>query len=124
MPCLDAGGFDRHSFLCGQSGSGKTYSLGVILEQLLLETTLRVVVLDPNSDFVALGQTRDDISDVVVERHAANAGVVVRSAGTEDGRLQLRFADLDPRTQAALLRLDPIADRGEYSSSCRCSTAG
>jgi uncharacterized protein len=22
---LDAGGFDRHSFLCGQSGSGKTY---------------------------------------------------------------------------------------------------
>src|SRR5262245_11382617 len=23
---LDAGGFDRHTFLCGQSGSGKTYS--------------------------------------------------------------------------------------------------
>ena len=35
---LDAGGFGRHTFLCGQSGSGKTYSLGVILEQLLLET--------------------------------------------------------------------------------------
>ncbi len=29
VPCLaDAGGFDRHTFLCGQSGSGKTYSLG------------------------------------------------------------------------------------------------
>jgi hypothetical protein len=25
---LDAGGFNRHTFLCGQSGSGKTYSLG------------------------------------------------------------------------------------------------
>ena len=50
---LDAGGFDRHTFLCGQSGSGKTYSLGVILERLLLETSLRIVVLDPNSDFVA-----------------------------------------------------------------------
>ena len=25
---LDAGGFGRHTFLCGQSGSGKTYSLG------------------------------------------------------------------------------------------------
>src|SRR5687768_9364825 len=37
---LDAGGFDRHTFLCGQSGSGKTYALGTILEQLLLETTL------------------------------------------------------------------------------------
>ena len=29
VPCAaDAGGFDRHTFLCGQSGSGKTYSLG------------------------------------------------------------------------------------------------
>jgi Helicase HerA, central domain len=51
-PCMaDASGFDRHTFLCGQSGSGKTYSLGVILEQLLIETDLRMVVLDPNSDF-------------------------------------------------------------------------
>jgi len=50
VPCLaDAAGFDRHTFLCGQSGSGKTYSLGVILERLLIETGLRVVVLDPNS---------------------------------------------------------------------------
>jgi DNA helicase HerA-like ATPase len=39
---LDAGGFDRHTFLCGQSGSGKTYALGVLLERLLLETSLRI----------------------------------------------------------------------------------
>jgi hypothetical protein len=51
---LDAGGFDRHTFLCGQSGSGKTYALGVLLEQLLLETSLRIVVLDPNSDFARI----------------------------------------------------------------------
>src|SRR5215204_1489530 len=25
---LDSGGFNRHTFMCGQSGSGKTYSLG------------------------------------------------------------------------------------------------
>ena len=36
---LDAGGFGRHTFFCGQSGSGKSYSLGVVLEQLLLDTT-------------------------------------------------------------------------------------
>ncbi len=41
--CLaDAGGFDRHTCLCGQSGSGKTYSPGVILERLLIETDLRL----------------------------------------------------------------------------------
>jgi hypothetical protein len=55
---LDAGGFDRHTFLCGQSGSGKTYALGVILERLLAETELRLVILDPNSDFVRLGHVR------------------------------------------------------------------
>src|SRR5829696_4126968 len=52
---LQAKGFSRHTFLCGQSGSGKTYSLGVMLEQLLLETSLRIIVLDPNSDYIALG---------------------------------------------------------------------
>ena len=36
---LNAGGFGRHTFVCGQSGSGKTYSLGVLLERLLMETT-------------------------------------------------------------------------------------
>jgi hypothetical protein len=37
VPCVaDAAGFNRHTFLCGQSGSGKTYSLGVILERLLV----------------------------------------------------------------------------------------
>ena len=40
VPCVaDAAGFNRHTFLCGQSGSGKTYSLGVILERLLTENT-------------------------------------------------------------------------------------
>ena len=113
---LDAGGFDRHTFLCGQSGSGKTYSLGVMLEQLLLETSLRIVVLDPNSDFVRLGQTRVGVDELVVQRHASNAGVVVRQAADQGSeRLSLRFADLDPRVQAASLSLDPIADREEYA---------
>ncbi|MEP7223933.1 MAG: DUF87 domain-containing protein [Actinomycetota bacterium] len=114
--CLDAGGFDRHTFLCGQSGSRKTYSLGVMLEQLLLETSLRIVVLDPNSDFVRLGETRDDVDEAVARRHAASAGVVVRRAAPEGAdRLSLRFADLDPHVQATALSLDPIADREEYA---------
>lgn len=29
---------NRHTFWCGQSGSGKTYALGVLLEQVLLHT--------------------------------------------------------------------------------------
>jgi hypothetical protein len=114
---LAAGGFDRHTFLCGQSGSGKTYALGTILEGLLLETTLRIVVLDPNSDFVRLTELREGVDEGLAERYReATSGVVVRRAaehGTE--RLRLRFPELDPQTQAAVLRLDPIHDRDEYS---------
>ena len=58
---LDAGGFNRHTFMCGQSGSGKTYSLGLVLEQLLVDTSLQMVILDPNSDYVRLaGDARVD----------------------------------------------------------------
>ena len=56
---LDAGGFNRHTFMCGQSGSGKTYSLGLVLEQLLVGTSLPMVILDPNSDYVRLAEVRD-----------------------------------------------------------------
>ena len=65
---LDAGGFDRHTFLCGQSGSGKSYSLGVVLEQLLLETDLRIVILDPNSDFAHLPEVLDSTDAHAAER--------------------------------------------------------
>jgi uncharacterized protein len=115
---LDAGGFDRHTFLCGQSGSGKTYALGTILERLLADTSLRIVVLDPNSDFVRLAELRDDVGAEVRRRYeAAAVGTVVCRAGAEGGdRLHVRFRDFDAGEQAAVLRLDPIDDRDEYAA--------
>jgi hypothetical protein len=110
---LDAGGFGRHTFLCGQSGSGKTYALGVLLEQLLLHTGLRMVVLDPNSDFVRMGEVRAGTDPGVAARYeAAVAGLAVHRAG---GELRLRLPHLEPAAQAALLSLDPVADREEHA---------
>ena len=113
---LDAGGFGRHTFLCGQSGSGKTYSLGVLLERLLMETRLRVVVLDPNSDYVRLGEPRADADAAAVERFAGVARFVAVRGGVRDADpVRVRFRELSPAYQAALLRLDPLADREEYA---------
>jgi uncharacterized protein len=114
---LDSGGFNRHTFMCGQSGSGKTYSLGVVLERVLAQTSLRVVVLDPNSDYVGLGRVREDAEGPLLPRYAAAAdGVAVWGNDVRsDRRLRLRFADLDPAVQAAALGLDPIRDRDEYA---------
>jgi DNA helicase HerA-like ATPase len=122
---LDAGGFDRHTFFCGQSGSGKTYALGTVLERLLLETSLRIVVLDPNSDFVRLDDVRDDVDAELADRYrVATAGVAVRRAGEEGDRLHVRFVDCDAAEQAAVLRLDPIRDRDEYSVLVEMLEAG
>jgi uncharacterized protein len=118
VPCaLDAGGFDRHTFLCGQSGSGKTYSLGVILEQLLMQTGLRIIVLDPNSDFVRLSAVRASVDSATAERYREAARGIAVHSGRASGeqRLRLRLAELSPAAQAALLRLDPIADRDEHA---------
>ena len=114
---LDGTGFDRHTFFCGQSGSGKTYALGTILEQLLLQTPLRLIILDPNSDFVRLGEPRDGVDEDVASRYRqAASGVVVRTVGRGPERLHVRFRDFDPVEQAAVLRLDPIRNRDEYGA--------
>jgi DNA helicase HerA-like ATPase len=48
---FSAAGFSRHTVLVAQSGAGKSYGLGVILEELLARTRLRLCIIDPNGDF-------------------------------------------------------------------------
>ena len=69
---LDARRFNRHTFWVGQSGSGKTYALGVVLEQLLLETELPMIVFDPNGDFTRLQETRLTANEADAARVAAS----------------------------------------------------
>ena len=112
---LRAQGFGRHTFLCGQSGSGKTYALGLLLEQLLLGTDLRMVVLDPNADYVQIGSPRPD-APTEAARRIEQADVRVLGADSTGAEpLRMRFATMPVRAQAAVLRLDGLADRGEYN---------
>src|SRR5215211_4581499 len=115
---LDAGGFNRHTFMCGQSGSGKTYSLGLVLEQLLVGTRLRMIILDPNSDYIRLSEVRETADPAIAAAYAAAAsGVSVwqNDPGAEHP-LQMQFRDIDSASQAAVLGLDPIRDREEYAA--------
>ena len=112
---LRAQGFSRHTFLCGQSGSGKTYALGVILEQLLLGTDLRMVVLDPNADFVRLGQPRPDAPAEAGQRLAAIGHPGARCGRDIRRPVADEVRDDAPQAQAAVLQLDPLVDRGEYN---------
>lgn len=119
---LRAQGFGRHTFLCGQSGSGKTYALGVLLEQVRLHTGLRVVVLDPNADCVQMNQVRPGVPDEVAAAWQARGPVTVLGSDASGAEpLRLRFATMPRAAQAAVLRLDPLRDRGEYSLFVRRS---
>ncbi|HYI23908.1 MAG TPA: ATP-binding protein [Thermomicrobiales bacterium] len=119
-----ASGFGRHTFLVGQSGSGKTYSLGVILEQLLLETDLRIIIIDPNSDYVRLRDIREQVAandpELAARYRDAASGIRVfrpaGRAGSEEETLRIHFSSLTERVQAMVLRIDPLEDREEYDA--------
>lgn len=112
---LDARRFNRHTLWCGQSGSGKTYALGVVLEQILLHTELPMLILDPNADFVRLRETRAESTPEEAARLAASDIRVFRSHATEGERVHVRYLDMSPEAKAAVLRIDPIADAEEYN---------
>ena len=112
---LDARRFNRHTFWCGQSGSGKTYALGVVLEQLLLGTQLPLIILDPNADFVRMNDIRPGIDAAVATQLAGTDVRILRSGDALGERLLVRFMDLGLRSKAAVLRLDPLLDAEEYN---------
>ena len=123
---LDSGGFNRHTFMCGQSGSGKTYSLGLVLERLLLRTSLQMIILDPNSDYIRLSEVLDTADPAAAQEYAAAAsGVSIwQNDPGATHPLQLQFLDVDSAAQAAVFGLDPIRDREEYAALSGILAAG
>ncbi len=129
MPAdLVAKGFNRHTFLCGQSGSGKTYTLGRVLEQLLLATDLRIAVFDPNSDYTHMASLRPRDETALDEREYGEleqrygpiaAGIHVFGGPNAPRPLQARFGRLSQQQQTMLLGPDPIRDAEEYSAFVR-----
>jgi hypothetical protein len=113
-------GFSRHTFMCGQSGSGKTYTTGVLFERLLIGSTLDVLVLDPNSDHVHLTSLADPADPrPEADRYRRVQGTVAtfRARGHEATHtLCIDASDLSLDVLATLFRLDPIADLDDFNA--------
>lgn len=125
---LHAGGFGRHTFLCGQSGSGKTYTLGIILERLMLDTDIKVVVIDPNSDFVNLASVKPQRETGLADGQYESLSSRYRSVASRihvfggygsDKRLRAKYGRLSFEQQTMVLGLDPLADPEEYNAFVR-----
>jgi DNA helicase HerA-like ATPase len=125
---LHAKGFDRHTFLCGQSGSGKTYTLGVVLERLLLDTAITMAVIDPNSDFVNLGTLRpqpetglsvEDYRDLSERYDKVASGIHVFGGEGAPKRLRALYGRLSLEQQTMILGIDPFTNAEEYNAFLR-----
>jgi DNA helicase HerA-like ATPase len=107
--------FNRHTFWCGQSGSGKTYALGVVLEQLLLHTELPMVIFDPNGDFVRLREPNPSTGETDATRALADRDIrILRPSSPDPDSLRVRFTELPMHAKAAVMHLHPLTDRDEY----------
>jgi DNA helicase HerA-like ATPase len=119
---LLASKLNRHTFWCGQSGSGKTYALGVALEQIMLHTELPLVILDPNSDFVKLGELRDGAPAAEAGELTKRDVRVRRSTAGAGEPLKTRFVSMPLRSRAAILQIDPLLDAEDFNTMLRMET--
>src|SRR5687768_10895957 len=49
-----------HTAIIAQSGSGKSFFLGRLIEEILIQTKSRCLILDPNADFRKVHETEDE----------------------------------------------------------------
>ena len=67
---LDPNGLRRHLAVIAQTGAGKSYTVGVILEQLL-QRGGTIIVLDPNSDYVLMRRGQGGSATTFADRVTA-----------------------------------------------------
>jgi hypothetical protein len=66
-------GLQAHTAIIAQSGSGKSFTLGRLLEEIASKTQARVLILDPNSDFAKFSQVRPEAwADPNLQDHFAS----------------------------------------------------
>lgn len=97
---LNPNGLQRHMAVIAQTGAGKSYAVGVILEKLL-QLGGTIVVFDPNSDYVLMRHTPERTATPFAERvqvYRLPGEQPARISDEEIGetrRLTVRFSNLE-----------------------------
>ncbi|RLI77657.1 ATP-binding protein [Archaeoglobales archaeon] len=88
-------GFRRHLAILAQTGAGKSYTAGVLLEELLKKGAT-VVVIDPHADYVFLSRKRDGsrIGRIDVFRTPESTGRYDESQVGRINTYEVKFSDL------------------------------
>lgn len=88
-------GFKRHLAVLAQTGAGKSYTTGVLLEELLRKGAT-IVVIDPHADYVFLPRKKDGskIKRVEVFRTPESTGRYDESQVGKINTYEVKFSDL------------------------------
>ncbi len=110
---IDPNGFRKHVSVIAQTGAGKSYLVGLILENLLpLGAT--IIVLDPNSDYVMMkktgdGQPTEIADDVAIYRPPGIKGR--RYSDTDIGGAENYTIDFSRLTDSEICEVAGISSR-------------
>ncbi|MEM3595845.1 MAG: ATP-binding protein [Candidatus Bathyarchaeia archaeon] len=99
---ISASGFKRHLAIIAQTGAGKSYCAGVLIEELL-ENGATLIVIDPHADYVFLsriqtpeGSLRHPLADyMTVFRNPSSTGRYSESEIQNTQPFEVAFQDLD-----------------------------
>ena len=94
---LNVNGFLRHVAIIAQTGAGKSYTSGVLIEELYKKGAT-IIVIDPHADYVFINQDRNGneiFEDVTIFRNPeSRSRYEVRSTDLIINLLDLEFQDL------------------------------
>lgn len=90
---VPADSIGRHTAIIAQSGSGKSFLLGRLVEEIIIRTKSRCIILDPNADFRRV----HDVEDLSLWT-AAHYDRQKRRGKLPNEKTRSDFADLWPRS--------------------------
>jgi len=97
---LDPNGLNRHLSIIAQTGAGKSYTTGVLIEELY-KLGASILVIDPHSDYVFLSQKAEDYTPVErsnyirVFRNPSSTGRYSEDSIPNLRDYEINFAQLD-----------------------------
>jgi DNA helicase HerA-like ATPase len=69
---------DKHTVIIAQSGSGKSFFLGRLIEEIMLKSKARCLILDPNGDFRRINEIDEELwrsDQVLTQKYDIKTGV-------------------------------------------------
>jgi len=78
---------DKHTVIIAQSGSGKSFFLGRLIEEIMLKSKARCLILDPNGDFRRINEIDEELwrsDQVLTQKYDIKTGMGKLTLETKD----------------------------------------